>query len=205
MVATLFIRLERARRARVLLPGFKEEVESANSEAVRLMMDSEPTLVDVGAAREKISGMRKTLLHAGPPLTWERMSGPMRGAVIGSIIYEGWARKTAEAQAMVEAGEVELDCNNHRNAVGPMAGVISPSMPVYEVSDTGRRSTFSNFNEGIGKVLRFGAFGPEVIERLRWIEKVHRPDNERSAARPAKERGAGSITQAHDSPSAHDG
>ena len=158
------------------MPGFKDEVEHANSEAVGRMMESEPALVDVGRAKEKIPTLRRTLLHAGPPLEWARASGPLRGAVIGAILYERWARKPSEAEAMVESGEVELDCTHHHSAVGPMAGVISPSMPLFEVRD-GRNGarTFSNFNEGVGKVLRYGAYDRKVIERLRWIESALAP------------------------------
>jgi hypothetical protein len=159
------------------LPGLKVEVEQANSDAVRRMMESEPVLFDVAAAVERLPGMgRRMLLHAGPPLEWERASGPMKGALIGAILYEGWARKPAEAESMVSAGEVVLDCTHHHGAVAPMAGVISPSMPVFEVLDKANGiSAYSNLNEGIGRVLRYGAYGPDVLRRLRWMERTLAP------------------------------
>src|SRR5439155_708985 len=112
----------------------------------------------------------------GPPIGWERMCGPMRGAVIGACIYEGWARDESEAVAMAESGALDFEACHHYNAVGPMAGITSPSMPVFVIEDkTHGNRTYSTLNEGLGKVLRFGAFGPEVIERLRWMQEVLGP------------------------------
>ena len=142
----------------------REEVEEANQKTVERMMDSEPTWVDVGPASRKMGLKGKTLLHAGPPLRWEDASGPMRGAIIGAAIYEGWAETEKQATRLAEEGEVMLDCDHHHNAAGPMAGVISPSMPVYELEDKKfGRMTYYNMNEGIGKVLRYGAYSKNVL------------------------------------------
>ncbi|HMD79388.1 MAG TPA: DUF1116 domain-containing protein, partial [Nitrososphaerales archaeon] len=154
----------------------REEVEAANQKSVERMMDSEPTWVDIAPASRKMGLRGKILLHAGPPLKWEEASGPMKGAIIGASIYEGWAETEKQATKLAEEGEVRLDCDHHHNAVGPMAGVISPSMPVYELEDKkfGNR-TFSNMNEGIGKVLRYGAYSKEVLVRLRWMSETVAP------------------------------
>ena len=154
----------------------REDVERANQIAVTRMMDSEPTWVDMAPAGKKLGLKGRTLLHAGPPMEWKDASGPMKGAVIGAIIYEGWAGTEKQAVKLAEEGEVILDCDHHHNAVGPMAGVISPSMPVYELEDKrfGTR-TYSNMNEGVGKVLRYGAYGPEVLKRLRWMSDTFAP------------------------------
>jgi hypothetical protein len=100
----------------------------------------------------------------------------MRGAITGALIFEGRASDEAEAQALVESGEVKLEPCHHHQAVGPMAGVTSPSMSVYilENKKHGNRS-YSNLNEGYGKVLRYGAYSEEVLERLRWMEEVMAP------------------------------
>jgi len=145
--------------------------EAANATAVGRMMAARPILRRVATARDAIPGMRDDLLlHAGPPIEWERMSGPLRGAVIGALRFEGRAATEAEAVALVEAGEVAFEPCHHHDAVGPMAGVTSPSMAVYGVEDAEHgHTTFSNFNEGYGKVLRYGAYSDEVLERLRWI------------------------------------
>ena len=153
------------------------DIEKANAEATERMMEARPVLVGLGAAIDVIPGMReKLLLHAGPPLTWERASGPMRGAITGALILEGRAQDEAGARALVESGGIELEpCHRHQ-AVGPMAGVISPSMPVYilENKTHGNRS-YSNLNEGYGRVLRYGAYSEEVLDRLRWMGEVMAP------------------------------
>jgi len=154
----------------------REEVEAANQKAVERMMDSEPTWVDIAPARNKLGLKGKTLLHAGPPMRWKDASGPMRGAIIGAAIYEGWAETEKKAMALVEEREVTLDCDHHHNAVGPMAGIISPSMPVFELEDKKfGTKTYSNMNEGIGKVLRYGAYSREVLDRLEWMSDTAAP------------------------------
>ncbi len=118
----------------------------------------------------------RMILHAGPPVPWARMCGPMQGAIVGAILYEGWASDAARAQAMAKSGDIAFEPCHHHAAVGPMAGIISPSMPVWIVSNPvhGNHS-FSNLNEGLGKVLRFGANSPEVIARLKWMAQTLAP------------------------------
>jgi hypothetical protein len=141
------------------------------------MMDSRPILRGVAPAREAIPDMQPNLLlHAGPPIEWGRMSGPLRGAVVGALLFEGLAKDEAGATKMVERGEVRFEPCHHHHAVGPMAGVISPTMAVYVLEDvTHNRKTFSGLNEGYGKVLRYGAFSPEVLQRLRWMNDTLGP------------------------------
>ncbi len=147
------------------------DIESANAEAVARIMHAKPTLVDIGIAADVVPGMHKKLvLHAGPPVAWENMAGPLRGAVIGGLIYEGLARDAAEAEELAASGEITFDPCHHHDAVGPMAGVVTASMPVWIVENT----TFGNkayctLNEGLGKVLRYGAYSDEVINRLNWM------------------------------------
>ncbi|HEV8582217.1 MAG TPA: DUF1116 domain-containing protein [Thermoanaerobaculia bacterium] len=153
------------------------DIESANRTAVERMTAARPILKGLAVARDAIPGMRDDLLlHAGPPIEWDRMSGPLRGAVIGALIFEGRARDEAGAVALVERGEVAFEPCHHHGAVGPMAGVISPSMKVYVVEDaTHGHRTFSNLNEGYGKVLRYGAFSGEVLTKLRWMNDFLAP------------------------------
>ncbi|HKZ86512.1 MAG TPA: DUF1116 domain-containing protein [Anaerolineae bacterium] len=153
------------------------DIDHANSIAVDRLMSARPILTGVATARDVIPGMKDNLiLHAGPPIEWARMSGPLRGAVIGALLFERLAKSEAEAIAMAERGEVEFEPCHHHGAVGPMAGVISASMKVYVVHNEmhGNRS-FSNLNEGYGKVLRYGAYGDDVLKRLRWMNDVLGP------------------------------
>jgi hypothetical protein len=151
------------------------DVDRANGVAFARFLQAQPALVDIAVAREAMPAMashRKLILHAGPPIAWDAMCGPMRGAVLGAVMLEGWAETTDDAARLVAAGRVDLEPCHHHGAVGPMAGIISPSMPLWVVANTvaGNRS-YSNFNEGLGKVLRFGANDREVIERLRFIAR----------------------------------
>ncbi|MFO7741029.1 MAG: DUF1116 domain-containing protein [Anaerolineae bacterium] len=153
------------------------DIEKANAEATERMMGAQPVLVGLRKALDVVPGMRDNLLlHAGPPITWDRASGPMRGAITGALIFEGKAKDETGAQALVESGEIELEpCHEHQ-AVGPMAGVICPSMSVYVLENkTHGNKAYSNLNEGYGKVLRYGAYSQEVIDKLRWMEDVMAP------------------------------
>ncbi len=149
-------------------------IDQANTTAVNRLMEARPILKGVAAARDVIPGMKgNVFLHAGPPIEWERMSGPLRGALIGGMLFEGLAADETEAIVMAERGEVEFDSCHHHGAVGPMAGVISASMKVYVVENVehGNKS-FSNLNEGYGKVLRYGAYSDDVLKKLRWMNDV---------------------------------
>lgn len=146
-------------------------IDQANQTAVGKLMDARPILKGVAPAGEVIPGMRPDLLlHAGPPIEWARMSGPLRGAVIGALIFEGLAKNEKEAVALVEKGEVDFAPCHHHNTVGPMAGVTSASMMVYIIENqTHGNKAYSNLNEGYGKVLRYGAYSEDVIAKLKWM------------------------------------
>jgi hypothetical protein len=150
------------------------DIDQANTTAVNRMMEARPILKAVAAARDVIPEMKDNLLlHAGPPIEWARMSGPLRGALIGAMLFEGLAADETEAGAMAERGEVQFDACHHHGAAGPMAGVISASMKVYVVENTEHgNKAFSGLNEGYGKVLRYGAYSEEVLQKLRWMNNV---------------------------------
>ena len=153
------------------------EIAAANKRAFAAYTEARPVLAGIGLARNSISGMReRTILHAGPPIPWSGMCGPMQGAVIGAILYEGWAADPEAARTLVSEGGISFaPCHDHA-AVGPMAGIISPNMPVWIVRNAnGGNVAFSNLNEGLGKVLRFGANSREVIDRLKWMTAVLAP------------------------------
>ncbi|HEY7061243.1 MAG TPA: DUF1116 domain-containing protein [Chloroflexota bacterium] len=146
-------------------------VDAANATAVARLLGVRPVLVDVRPAAEVVPGLGpRMLVHAGPPIGWDRMCGPLRGAVVGAVLFEGWADTPQAAETMAAAGEFEFaPCHDHA-AVGPMAGLVSPSMPVYVVRDAaGAGVAHATLNEGLGKVLRYGAYSAEVLDRLRWM------------------------------------
>ncbi len=149
----------------------RDRIHEANEKALERMTDAKPVLKDIGRAGDTIPGFEgKMILHAGPPVTWERMSGPQRGAVIGAAMYEGWADTVEEAKEMAAEEITFSPCHEH-DGVGPMAGIISPSMPVIVVENTEHGNTaYCNLNEGLGEVLRFGAYSDEVLDRLDWME-----------------------------------
>ncbi len=153
------------------------DIDAANAEAVGRITSGRPMLVGMGVARQVVPGYHdRLILHAGPPIPWERMCGPQRGAVMGALVYEGLAQDEKEAAQMAAGGEVEFAPCHHYQAVGPMAGIISPSMPVFVVKNQAYGNlAYATQNEGLGRVLRYGAYGPDVYERLGWMEEVLYP------------------------------
>jgi Protein of unknown function (DUF1116) len=149
---------------------------AANALAVARMLAVRGHLVDVVPARAALDLQPGEFLHAGPPVSWERASGPLRGAVMGAAVFEGLADSPDAAAQRAERGEFVLAPCHSRGAVGPMAGVVSPSMWLFVLQDpaTGRRS-YCSLNEGLGKVLRYGAFSPDVVDRLTWMSRVLGP------------------------------
>jgi hypothetical protein len=150
---------------------------AANAAAVRRMLDVRATLVDVLPASQALGLVPGQFCHAGPPITWDRASGPMRGALVGAMLFEGLADSPADAEAKLSAGQgISFSPCHEHSTVGPMAGVVSPSMWMFKLIDESSGGTaYCSLNEGLGKVLRYGAYSPEVIERLRWMSAVLGP------------------------------
>jgi len=150
------------------------EIEQANRTAFERYSNAQPVLGGIGRAGEVIPEMgERMILHSGPPIDWRDVCGPVHGALVGAIIYEGWAKNQNSAEKLLASGDVTIEPCHHHSCVGPMAGITSPSMPVWIVTNAnnGNRA-FANLNEGLGKVLRFGANSEEVIVRLRWMQNV---------------------------------
>ena len=153
-------------------------VDQANEQAFQQYLAAQPVLVDVMSASHAIGAMahRKLILHSGPPIDWADMCGPVKGAIVGAILFEGWATTHEAAERLAADGAIDFEPCHHYQAVGPMAGIISPSMPLWVIENkTNGRRAFSNFNEGLGKVLRFGANNHEVLERLHWMTQELAP------------------------------
>ena len=157
--------------------GWVEKITQANVEAISRLLAARPVIKGIGVAIDTVPGMKKNMiLHAGPPVDWPRMCGPMRGAVIGGLIYEGLAKDEQEAERLAASGEITFEPCHHHNAVGPMAGVMTASMPVWIMENEAFGNTaYCTLNEGLGKVLRYGAYSSEVIDRLNWMREVLGP------------------------------
>src|SRR5580704_2952897 len=154
-----------------------KSVDQANSEALRRILEGEPVLVDDIAASQAIPALAgRVILHAGPPISWERMCGPMRGAVMGIAVFEGWARDLDDAARQAAAGAFAFHPNHDFGAVGPMTGMTTKSQPLMVVENRafGNRACCA-VNEGLGKVMRFGGNDAEVLNRLRWLKDVLGP------------------------------
>lgn len=162
-------------------PRRHEAIQQANAETIKRMKQSAPVLIGLGKAKDHVPGMRENLiLHAGPPITWNKASGALRGAIIGGILFEGLAQTKEEAIQLVKNGEVDLEpCHDH-DAVGPMAGIITYSMSVYIVEDqTSGQRTYSNISDDlgdyIGSSVRFGVYEKAAIDHLHWVETTLAP------------------------------
>jgi len=153
------------------------EIDEANEKAIDRILAARPMLVEIRRAKDVIPSMTKyTILHSGPPIEWKRMSGPTKGGVWGALIYEGLAGDQKEADRLAASGDIKFGTCHDHDSVGPMAGIISPSMPVLVIKnqENGNRA-YTTFNEGLGKALRYGAYEKIVIERLKWIENILAP------------------------------
>jgi hypothetical protein len=157
-------------------------IDQANREALRRIIEGEPILVDVVSAHNAIPVLAdRMILHAGPPIGWERMCGPMRGAVMGIAVFEGWAKELDDAASKAAAGSFSFHPNHHYGAVGPMTGMTTASQPLLVVENrTFGNRAYCAINEGLGKVMRFGGNDAEVLGRLRWIRDVLGPALQRA-------------------------
>ena len=154
-----------------------KRIEVANQEAIKRMLSGDPVLIDVIPAAEAIPELKDhMILHAGPPIGWDHMCGPMRGAVTGIAVFEGWAQDLADAENKAADSAFDFHPNHHFDAVGPMTGLTTISQPLLVVENRafGNRA-YCTINEGLGKVMRFGGNDEEVLDRLVWLSDEFGP------------------------------
>lgn len=161
------------------------EIKKANKKALEIILNGKPFLIGIEKAIDVIPGMKKNMiLHAGPPVRWNKMCGPMRGAVVGALIYEGIAKNSHEAGKIAASKDIKYSPCHEHSTVGPMAGIVSPSMPVFIIKNKEYGNyAYCTMNEGLGKVLRYGAFNEEVIKKLKWMEAVLYPALKKAVAK----------------------
>jgi hypothetical protein len=166
-----------AELASVLGKLWDPAIDAANEVALRRVLEARQVLVDVRPAGEVVPGMQRDMvLHAGPPIEWERLTPPVRAAAVGAILHEGLAPNADQAEDMAARGDVRFEPCHHHQTVGPMAGMTTYSMPVLVVENRAAgNQAYSILNEGLGRVLRYGGLGPDVLERLDWMRRVLGP------------------------------
>ena len=160
-------------------------IDEANEAVIGKITEAQPFLMDVRPGKEVISELNeRVILHAGPPMKWEEMTDPMKGSCVGAVLFEGWANNEEEARKMLSEGGVKfLPCHSV-DAVGPMGGITTGNMPLLVVkNNTDGKKAYCTMNEGIGKVLRFGAYSQEVVDRLKWMKDVLGPALSKSLAK----------------------
>ncbi len=152
----------------------KQKIEAANAEVVKRINEADPVLVDIAPAGEVIPGLNdRMILHSGPPVDWEKMCGAQRGAMIGVALFEGWAKSPEEAEKLLQSGAIKFEPNHHHQTVGPMAGTISVSMPVWVVENR----AFGNraFCRQVEGRQQFGEYSEGALEGLRLWRDVWAP------------------------------
>lgn len=154
------------------------DIDEANRSVIAKVVASQPVIKDVVPAKSVIKELNegKVILHAGPPIRFENMPDPVQGSCVGAALFEGWAATEEEARKILASGGVTFIPCHHVKAVGPMGGITSANMPVFVVENqTDGNEAYCTMNEGIGKVLRFGAYSKEVVDRLLWMKDVLGP------------------------------
>ncbi len=152
----------------------RPKIEAANAEAVARITAADPVLVDIAPAGEVIPGLTdKMVLHSGPPVDWQHMCGAQRGAVIGMVLFEGWATSIDDALTLMDSGAIRFEPNHHHQAVGPMAGTISASLPVFVVENR----TYGNraFCRQVEARQVFGDYSDGALQGLRLWRDVWAP------------------------------
>lgn len=154
-----------------------QTIDEANQGVIAKITQSAPFLMDVKPAKDVIPALEgQLLLHAGPPMRWDEMTDPMQGSCVGAVLFEEWATDEASARELLASGQIEFAPCHHYDAVGPMGGITSGNMPLLVVENkTDGNLAYCTMNEGIGAVLRFGAYSEEVITRLRWMRDTLGP------------------------------
>jgi hypothetical protein len=152
--------------------------EEANQLAFKRLVESEPVLVDVQRAVDVVPGMTSTtVLTSGAPLPWSEMIGIQRRAILNGVLYEKLAATTEEADAKLSSGEVRLEPTQAHGCVGVATGVYTASTPVFVVENrtAGNRGYCHMLEGNPPRLFVNGAWGDDVIERLRFVDNVFAP------------------------------
>ena len=152
----------------------RARIQAANAEAFNRITAADPVLVDILPAGQVVPGLEdRMVLHSGPPVDWEQMCGAQRGAVAAMVMFEGWANDFAQADELLSRADIKLDSNHHHGAVGPMAGTITKSLPVYVVEN----QSFGNraYSRVVEDKQQFGDYSRDAIHTLEMWRDVWAP------------------------------
>lgn len=155
-----------------------EKIGKANQQTLEILKKGQPRWVGCKDAISVIPGMtKKTILHAGPPISWENMCIPMRNGIIGAAVYEGLASTIGEAEALIGSNELEIHPCHEYMSVGGMTGITSASTPVHIVTnDTFGITAFCGFHEGNSpNGFGWGTYDDESIQHLKWMREELAP------------------------------
>jgi len=174
-------------------------VAAANRKAFEKITGAQPVLVDVRKAGDVIPGMGKGLiLHAGPPIGWDRMCGPVRGAIIGALMYEGLASDEKSAEALASSGRIKYEPCHHHGAVGrwrawslrrctcSLSGTRPTATPPIALSRGAR--------QGVEVRRKLG----RCHTALKWMENVLAPHSPRRSVCPRNKHKGAYRSGAHD-------
>jgi hypothetical protein len=154
-----------------------ESIDRANAEVLRRLDQGVPMLIGVATAGDVMAGLAdRTLLHCGPPITWDAVCDPLRRSMRAATVAEGWAADVAQADRLLRDGEVRLAPAIDHGAVVPMATAMGPSTPVFVVENRqGGTRAYAPFNQGPGETAWFGRETPAAIARLEFLRDVAGP------------------------------
>ena len=129
-----------------------------------------PHWVDVLPAGEFLGLADKTILHAGPPIEFERMCLGLRRSVVNACLFEGWAKSEDEAKRLVESGAVRCEAACDYATDGSGYGIITKSV---EDRDYGSRAgLFPAEGRFGGGFCGWGVYSEEIAANLVWMRDV---------------------------------
>jgi len=156
----------------------RQKIDQANEKVLEIMKSGETVWLGDARAIDVVPGLKKNMiLHAGPPIEWERMASAMKSAILGGVVFENLAPNLEEAEEAIKSGAVEFaPCHNYL-VVGGMTGVTTPSMYLHVVENVryGNRAYCMPHEGGSFKGLGWGTNDQETLDHVRWMQEELSP------------------------------
>ncbi len=146
-------------------------MHTADQQALDVMEGVRPVWNGLVRASDAMPIGDRMILHAGPPVTADRMAKAVCNSATMAVLFEGWADRIEDAHEMISAGDVVLKPAQDLAAVVPLASVLSPTMLVQVVADANepKSKAYTTINGGMQHALRLGLSNDEVLDHLRWL------------------------------------